>query len=441
MHDLDTANQMLINLMQDVEPLGDMLKQDPQTKTTGTKSRASHLQRIKHLFHVFSGATAPRAKEGAAATAKKRWNDFDRYPKMQLATMQPAWHAHRNEHSSPDALEHYLQSQVTGANLQQYVFGPEDRDVQVKLTNTYHPIPHQRNTKVDLYPICPINPHTFEEPTTPDLFYRCHLAVTNIPFLVVVGSHTTEFLQPLDNILRKFATDEQMANADAGFQLPFATHADGVDPLGLFKKQIAIKVPRGHLVVCHPALSYVPLEHTCTIKSEEPQWACSFLLSRVAPEDAPTEVDEAPTEVDEAGTEGTGVDEAGSMTGVDGAMTEGATTEEFSTASERDDPPPPKKAEPRPKTKKTHAKPEIDYTELAARKTHRKLTRPEQQTYHLSQPTIPAISPEQRGALRARIQDTEHALRDAVSENERGALTMQLHVLKKLLETHDAAHP
>jgi hypothetical protein len=421
-HDFESANRILGHLLAEVGDLGDVFEQDPKTKTK-TSTRASHHQRIKHLFHVFSGATAREraVKEGEDA-AKVRYNDFERYPNMHLSRLRPLWPAHKQQHTDPAALENYLSLQVTGVDLQHYLFGDDDKEVKVQLTNTYHPIPHHVAAPKHsaLYPVCPVNPHTLDDGSS----YRCHLAVTTIPFVAVLGSHKTEFLQPLEQILRKYVTEDQLADPTVGFQLPFATPSDGIDPLHVFEKQVALKIPRGNLIVCHPALSYVPLEHTCAIQYKEPQWACSFMLTGV-PYVAPARPAAAAASLPAAAGPEEGGDTTATETGAE-------TADETMTAE--DEPP---KIAVAPRAKRTHAKAEPDFAELAARKTHKTLTRPARHTHFLSQPTIPAVGADEGGALRERITDTEHALRTAASDNERGVLSMQLKMLRELLKAHE----
>ena len=415
--DFDTAQAMLNHVVANAAPELQTLFDSPET------TRGQHLQKIKHFFHISAGKT--RASKPLQDEAKtKRLSSFDRYPRLNLGDLRPLWPSHSHHHGVED-LEAYLERQVLRVDLERMLFSPQAHQVKTQVLACHHLLPHgAKSHEPDLTPVCPINPHTYVPST--DTF-RCHLAVTDIPFAAVRGSHKPDFLHSFDELLTDVVTTEQLESPESSFQLPFAVGPDSIDPLDVFGRQVVFKIPRGHLLICDPALSFVPLREMCVLDHLNPQWACSFMLSK------------SPTMLRSSAAAKGAVEEEGPLLTTQKDKKRREEEEEgpmLTTKKDRK-----RREEEEEGAKSTNKKDrkkreeEEEMATLAVRKTH-KLTRPllvHTHTHHLAYAEIPPLRLEQREAARARILDLQRRLTTASTDNERGLISQQLSTLKRLV--------
>jgi hypothetical protein len=230
--------------------------------------------RLSRFFEVSNGAAATaRPKENA-----QRFTAANRFPLITHSALTqhlPSYSSHANTH----ALESYIAEYLKTNDIPQLLWGEEFRNPKVRVLECIHTIKHDA-VPIDLTPVCPVNP-TKHELTTDA--YTCHLAVTDIPFVPARGSHTRSVLNALSEHLTSCCSEADMRRSDVAFKLPYATGADGVDPLSIFEQQLAFTVPSGDLIICDTALSSVPLATICNALHATTQWACSFVITKPDP--------------------------------------------------------------------------------------------------------------------------------------------------------------
>ena len=261
-------SHMIANAADTLEPI---FRLDDTLPKTPTKAAALTMQ-LSHFFNMSSGHRVPASVPGKEV---QRYSAAHRYPHLTHGALTTHLQSSSRYQDAAD-LEAYICTYLSKLRVPQRLWGPEYEKPIIELRECIHTLKHSAEPS-RLIPVCPINP-LLHEPTSDS--YMCHMAITDIPFVPIRTSHNSDFLGPLQNILRGCVSEDDQNNMDAAFELPYVTSDHAIDPLSIFQKQLALSVKAGDLVVCDRALSTVPLAYLCSALHQTPQWACSFVINK-----------------------------------------------------------------------------------------------------------------------------------------------------------------
>ena len=108
---------------------------------------------------------------------------------------------------------------------------------------------------------------------------NCILAIADLAFICVPGSHTLRWNQNLHDIIQADCDFEENTFHQAllgDIPLPIVSSTHGVDPLNFINQQKFFIVPAGYVVVCHKDLCFVPLQNIIESFPTFHLYACIF---------------------------------------------------------------------------------------------------------------------------------------------------------------------